>query len=98
MWLGRFRWDTGNNSFTQRVVEHGKRLPREGVESPSPEGFKRRVDVAPGDTVSGGVGSARVTMALDHLKGLFQPKQFYDPKTDERPFLESCMTKAALAI
>jgi len=48
---GRFRWDIGNNVFTARVVRHWIRLPREVVESPSLEGFKKRVDVALQDMV-----------------------------------------------
>jgi len=37
--------DIGKNFFTERAAKHWTRLPREAVESPSPEVFQRRVDV-----------------------------------------------------
>ena len=76
---GRFRLDIRRKFFTQRVVRHWNRLPKEVVDAPSLEAFKARLDVALGSLVwwlvtlhiAGG-------LELDDHCGLFQPRPFYD--------------------
>ena len=65
--------------FTQRVVTHWNRLPKEVVDAPSLETFKARLDVALGSLVwwlatlhiAGG-------LKLNDRCGPFQPRPFYD--------------------
>ena len=45
---GRLRLDIRKKFFTQRVVTHWNRLPKEAVDAPSLETFKARLDVALG--------------------------------------------------
>ncbi|KFV21057.1 hypothetical protein N340_03423, partial [Tauraco erythrolophus] len=48
---GRFRLDIRKKFFTQRVVRHWNRLPREAVDVPPLEVFKARLDEALGNLV-----------------------------------------------
>ena len=48
---GRFGLDIRRKFFTQRVVMHWNRLPKEAVDAPSLEAFKARLDVALGSLV-----------------------------------------------
>ena len=48
---GRFRLDIRRKFFTQKVMTHWNRLPKEVVDAPSLETFKARLDVALGSLV-----------------------------------------------
>jgi len=48
---GRFRLDIRKNFYTERVVKHWNRQPREVAESPALEVFEKRVDTALQDMV-----------------------------------------------
>ncbi len=51
MGQGRFSWVLRKAFIAGRLMEHWNRLAREVVESPSPEVFRRCIDVVLRDTV-----------------------------------------------
>lgn len=71
MCQGKFRLDIGKIFYSKGIVQNRKRLPREVVESPSLELFKRFADVAPGDRFSDELGSIWLTAGFSALRGLF---------------------------
>ena len=77
--MGRFRLDIRRKFFTQKVVTHWKRLPKEVVDAPSLKAFKARLDVALGSLVW---WLATLNMAgrlkLDDHCGPFQLRPFSD--------------------
>lgn len=48
---GGLGWVLGKKYFTERVVKHWNRLPREVIKSLSPEVFRKHVDVELRDMV-----------------------------------------------
>ena len=76
----RFRLDIRRKFFTQRVVTHWNRLPKEFVDALSLEAFKARLDVALGSLVCW-LATLHIAggLKLDDHCGPFQPRPFYDP-------------------
>ena len=75
---GRLRLDIRRKFFTQRVVMHWNRLPKEAVDAPPLEAFKARLDVALGSLVWW-LATLHIAGGLklyDHY-GPFQPRPFY---------------------
>ena len=75
---GRFRLDIRRKFFTQRVVTHWNRLPKEVVDAPSLEAFKARLDMVLGSLVQW-LATLHIAggLKLDDHCGPFQRRPFY---------------------
>ena len=86
--------DIRRKFFTQRVLTHWNRLPKEAVDAPSLEAFKARLDVG---SLVWWLATLHIAggLKLDDHCGPFQPRPFYGsiiyfPK--EIVFISVCVT------
>ena len=87
---GRFRLDIRRTFFTQRVVTHRNKSPKEVVDAPSLEAFKARLDVALGSLVWWLVTlHMAAELKLDDHCGPFQSRSFYENSNTMLPFRKS---------
>ena len=86
--------DIRRKFFTQRVVRHWNRLPKEAVDAPSLQAFKARLDVALGSLVCWLVTlhTAEGLELKEHC-GPFQPRPFCDSVIQNYALISSTFRK-----
>ena len=87
---GRFRLDIRRKFFTQRVMTHSNRSPKEVVGAPSLEAFKVRLDLGSLVWWLAALHKAEGLKLHDHY-GPFQPRPLYDSK--KYTHIDSCINK-----
>ena len=67
--------------FSQRVVRHWNRLPKEAVDAPSLQAFEARLDVALGSLGCWLATCTQRGVGTDEHCGPLQPRAFHEPVT-----------------
>jgi len=97
--MGRFRLGIRRKFFTERMVTHWNRLPKDVVDAPLLKAFKARLDVSPGSQVQW-LATLYITggLKLDDHCSPFQPRPFYDSMIHLRVYFIIFFSKPVLSL